>query len=295
MIDDLQGRWRGALALIVVALAAIGACGLSPDNSHVDSPLAASDGPVAPSPTPATPTPTASPTVEAAPTWIADLAGQLDCDGPMNQMGSEVAVAAEPMDPVATPEQALEVLLKPGVYAWLPARGFEPPVTDGPWALNRYVVGGRLKAIAVSTNRFQGLAQPVGWEVAGVRACDPSEFDPGDGLTDGSTLWTDADGAPARAERIFSRSGPGHCGWEGITFLEFEGKQYLRDPKGLLADQTARPFRVVAALPSDAVDTGLHTAKWRLFTVPDERVVYARRSGGTIERWGRTNDEIGCM
>ena len=280
---------RAAVAIALLGLAAFSSCRLSP---------AASDTPVETSPAPLlTPTPTAvaSATPEAAPAWVADLAGQLECDGPINtQMGAEVVVRGEPLDPVATPDEALGVLLKPGVYAWLPAGGFEPTQTEGRWALYSYIVGGRLKVIAVGTNHFPGVPEAADWEVVGVRACDPSEFDPKDGLTDGSTIWIDAGGRRVRADRIFSRPGPGHCGWEGITFLYLDDKLYLRDPRGLLADQTARPFRVLDALPADAVDTGLRTPKLHLFTVPDERVVYVRRSDGTIERWGRGSDEIGC-
>jgi hypothetical protein len=249
-------------------------------------------------PTPGpTPTPTATtaagPTVEPGPFWVADLAGQLVCDGPVMDFGGEVPAEPGPMDPAATPAEALEYLLV-ARYAWLPATGWEPPQVEGPWALHRYVVDGRLKAIAVSTNRFPGIPDDVGWEVVGQRACDPSEFDPGDGLTDDTTLWLDAEGQRAPTARIFSRRGAGHCGWEAIIFLYVEDKLYLRDLKGELADQTAGPFREVAALPADAVDTGLHTDNWHLFTVPDERFIYIRTNDGTIERWGRGSDDIGC-
>ena len=189
---------------------------------------------------------------------------------------------------------AIQGLLDTGMYAWLPAGGFEPPQIEGSWALHRYVVDGRLKVIAVSTNRFPGHTGDVGWEVVGLRACDPAEFDPGHGLTDDTTLWLDADGERVPADRIFSRPGPGHCEWQTAIFLHFDGKLYLRDPEGVLADQTVGPFRTVAALPADAVDTDLHTPDWRLFTVPDDRFVYVRTTDGTIERWSRANDEIGC-
>jgi len=247
--------------------------------------------PAAPTPTPTTTT-AAGPTVEPAPFWVADLAGQLGCDGPVMAFGSEVPADPGPMDPAATPAEALDYLL--AAFAWLPATGWEPPQTEGAWALHRYVVDGRLKAIAVSTNRFPGIPDDVGWEAVGQRACDPSEFEPDDGLTDETTLWLDADDDLVPTARIFSRHGAGHCGWEAVTFLYLGDKLYLRDLDGVLADQTELPFREVAALPADAVDTGLHTDTWHLFTVSDERVIYIRTRDGTIERWGRGSDEIGC-
>jgi hypothetical protein len=250
--------------------------------------------PSSPMPSPSAST-AAGPTVQPAPAWVADLQGQLDCDGPIADLGQEVPPDFGPFDPAPSPDRAIQGLLETGMYAWLPARGFEPPQVEGRWALHRYVVEGSLKVIAVSTNAFAEVPDEVGWEVVGLRACDPSEFDPAHGLSDDTTLWLDTDGQPVRSDRIFSRPGPGHCGWEGVTFLHLGDELYLRDPEGVLASRTARPFRQVAALPADAIDTGLHTATHRLFTVPDEQLVYVRSKGGTIERWGRALDEIGCV
>ena len=258
--------------------------------------IVADDG-VGPSPLPPSPTASTapSPTVQPAPAWVADLEGQLACDGPMTRMGQEVGPDPSPLDPAPSPDRAIEALLEQGIYAWLPAGGFEAAHVEGHWALHRYVVGGRLKAIAVSTNAFPEVPEETGWEIVGLRACDPSEFDPSDGLADQTTLWLDADGDVVPAARIFSRPGPEHCGWETATFLRLDGELYLRDPNGVLADQTVGRFRTEAALPTDAVNTGWHTADWRLFTVPDQRFVYVMTTDGTIERWSRAKQEIGCM
>lgn len=248
----------------------------------------------APSPTP-TPSAAAvaSSTVAPAPFWVADLASQLQCDGPVARLGGEVGQVSS-FDPVATPEGALEVLLTPGVYATLPARGWQPAEVEGHFARHRYLVDDRLKAIAVSTDVLAGYPPDTGWDVVGVLACDASEFDPADGSTDGQSIWLDADGQPVRSDRLFSRRGPGHCGWEGITFLHFEDRLYLRDDKSMLADQTAGSFRLVDRLPSDAVDTGLHNPEWRLFTVADESSIYMQTIDDTVERWPRGSDDIGC-
>ena len=281
-----------ALAMVVLVLAAcqpsLGVPGSAVSN-NAPSPIAT------PTPTPAA-TPSASPAVQVRPAWVADLAGQLECDGPMiANMGQEVPEDVGPFDPAPTADGAIEGLLEVGMYAWLPKRGFESSRVEGHWALHRYVVDGALKAVVVSTNHFPEVPEEVGWEVVGLRACDPSEFDPAHGLPQETTLWLDAAGDLVRADRIFSRPGPGHCGWEGVTFLELGRDQYLRDVKGVLDSHTERPFRTVARLPGDAIDTGLHTDRLHLFTVPDERVVYVRTMDGTIERWSRSSEPIGCM
>ena len=58
----------------------------------------------------------------------------------------------------------------------LPASGFTSPLVDGHWALQRYLVDGRAKVHAVSTNQFPGAPTETRWQVVGLRACDPSEL-----------------------------------------------------------------------------------------------------------------------
>lgn len=268
------------------------ACQPAAQTSAAPSPVTPADLTTA---TPA-PTPT-SPLVivpNARPPWVADLEGQLDCDGPMSSLGQEVPDEVGPFDPAPTPQRALESLLEVGMYAWLPATGFDMYI-EGRWTRYDYRVGGDLKSVAISTNDFPDIRGELGWEIVGLRACDPSEFEPADGLTDETTLWLDANGERVRADRILSRLGPEHCGWQDVTFLEFEREQYLRDVGGVLDHQTTRPFHEVEALPNDAIDTGLHTDELHLFTVPDGQVVYVRTKDGTIERWGRATEPIGCM
>lgn len=247
--------------------------------------------PIATSPEPA-PTGSAA-TVPPAPAWVADLASQLECDGPPASIGGEVdAHGAEHR--AATPEAALTALLDSGGYASFPARGFDPPLVEGSWARHVYQVDRRIRAIAVSTANPEGV-DSADWAVVGIRACDAAEFDPADGLTFPQILWQRADGTPERSDRIHASPGPGHCGWESTIFLRFEGVQFLRDPEGVLADSVATPFAADVPLPDDALDTGLHTSEWRLHTVPAGTAVYVVTSSGVVERWGRAKEEIGCM
>lgn len=47
-------------------------------------------------------------------------------------------------------------------------------------------------------------------------------------------------------------------------------------------------------LPSDAVDTGYHTPKRRLFTIPGGDAVFVQTEAGLVERWARARDDVGC-
>ncbi len=240
------------------------------------------------------PEPTLSgPTAEPAPAWSADLAGQLDCEGAIPEFGGEVGEFPA-MEPASSPDAALKALLAPGAFASLPAGGFEPAQVEGHWARHDYFVDGRRKALVVTSDRVEGIPDGSGWFVVGVRSCDASEFDPADGRTFDQTLWLSASGKTARSDIIHSSPGPGHCGWESVIFLQFDGAQYLRDPSGVLADSTIVPFDRHASLPGNADDTGYHTADWRLFTVPDGDAVYIKTKDGTFERWGRAREEVGC-
>jgi hypothetical protein len=237
----------------------------------------------------------ASPTIQPAPSWVADLTGQLECDGAIADIGGEPDDFGAGQGPTATdPDAALQGLLDQGDFASFPARGFEPAVVDGHWARHDYLVDGRRKALAVTSDQIVGLPTDIGWQVAGIRACDASEFDPADGLTFAQTLWLAANGAVARSDTIHSSPGPEHCGWESAIFLRFEGDQYIRDPLGVLADHTLEPFDLDATLPEGAVDSGYNTPGWHLFTVSPGDAVYVRTTDGTFERWGRLREEIGC-
>ena len=77
-------------------------------------------------------------------------------------------------------------------------------------------------------------------------------------------------------------------------FLRYLGLQYVRDPEGVLADRLVVPFASEVVLPTEAVDTGLHTTQWRLFTTRSGDAVYVRTADGIVERWGRARSEIGC-
>ena len=305
-IDDLPVRpprlqrpVAGIAAALVVALLGVGIVALlgrptdtvapdspSPSVAHSPSTSAAVASPsstVAPSPSPQQP-----------PVWAVDLASHLDCDGPPSTMGMDTAAVPEPFDPGATPQDALDNVLID--YVNLPTTGYTPPLVNGHWALHRYLVDGRPKIHAVSTNQFPGVPSETRWQVVGLRACDPSEFAEAEFGPEGATLWRDADGNPVHSGIIVSLPGPAHCGYERTVWLMLgpDRTQYFRDPNGDLAEESVVSFDPDVRLPEDAIDTGLHTDEWAMFTIPSGRAVYMRTRDGTVERWPRARDQVGC-
>jgi hypothetical protein len=119
---------------------------------------------------------TAGPTFQPPPVWAVDLALHLDCDGPPSSVGMDTDPDPVPFDPFKTPEEALDAYLR--ALPSLPSSGFTPPLVDGRWALQRYLVDGRPKVHAVATNQFPGAPAETRWQVVGLRACDPSEIAP---------------------------------------------------------------------------------------------------------------------
>jgi hypothetical protein len=252
------------------------------------------------SPSPATPAPTAvatpilpTATPETDPAWVADLAGQLQCTGPVSDTGQEVPDQPGPFEPAPSPDKALDVLRL--TYTSLPKGGFLPTEVVGDWARYEYRVGGRTKVVAVATDRFEGITEDVGWEVVGLRACDLSEYAAAEPPPAGATVWLDRTGARVRTDIVISMPGPEHCGWQSTVFLYMNREdQFFRDPKGVLADESMGRFKADTKLPKDATDTGYHTKRWRIFTVPAGDAVYVKTASGTVERWPRARVGVGC-
>lgn len=235
----------------------------------------------------------ASSTPEPAPAWAADLAGQLECDGPLANIGSEYPDAfGAPDSSAETAEAALAAFLGPGnPFASLPTAGFELLHAEPHWASFGHLVDGRAKAIVLLSD---ASVMGPGWAVVALRACDASEFDPSVPLTFPVTVWTDAAGNRLSTETIRSNPGPGHCSWESATWLHVDDALYFRDPMGVMAEWTATPFEADVSLPPTATDTGYRSRDIALWLDPggDAYVVLPDRN----ERWPRSLDPlIGCM
>ena len=246
-------------------------------------------------PTLAPPTPqVASPstTPEPAPAWVADLAGQLACDGPVANLGGEYPDNGGWPDRAGdTAEATLALFLGPGnPYASLPTAGFTLLHAEPHWASFAHIVVGRAKAIVLLSD---AMNMGPGWLVVGLRACDASEFDPAVPLTFPVTIWKDSSGKAVSTETIRSFPGPGHCGWDSAVWLNVGGNVYFRDPQGVMGEWTKTKFEPHAQLPPSATDSGYRSGKWSLWLDPgkDAYLVF----NGTVERWPRSLDpQIGC-
>lgn len=301
---DLQPARRGPVQgggsglTLIALLLVVAALGASIGSDRSES-LSEAIRSTSPRPTPgAPPSMVASPqavaaSVEDRPSWVDDLAAQLECESSdPTSLGTEVPRILEPLDPGRSPSEAQRIALI--TYSSLPVKGYAPLQLVGHWARHTYRVEGRIKVVMVSTDRWDAYPDVDGWEVVGIRACDLSEFRQADLAEDGPTIWYDSNGAPVVTEVALSFEGPEHCGWESTVFLRFRGEQFIRDPKHVLGRSTVVDFDASVRLPDDATDTGLHTDRWHLFGIPSGRAVFVRTRSGSVERWPRTKEEIGC-
>jgi hypothetical protein len=227
------------------------------------------------------------------PMWAVNLAGQLDCDGPVARIGGESPESFGGPDTLNnSADDALAVFLGPSnPFASIPTAGYTQLHAEPHWASFGHLVDGRPKAIVLLTDTTE---HGPGWQVAGLRACDASEFDPTVPLTFPVTIWTDELGNRISTETIRSMPGPGHCGWDSVTWLRVEETVYFRDPQGVMAEWTATSFALNAQLPPSAIDSGYRSGGGSLWLDPgrDAYVVSADR----VERWPRSSDPlIGCM
>jgi hypothetical protein len=289
-----------ALAAIAVvagcarAVSAPGAGAIGPSPSPVIGDGTPSSTPARPRATdPTEPSSTPRPTIPVAPApeWTVDLAGQLQCDGPIPRLGGEVPDGQEIEALGPTAQDALEVFLGPSnPYASLPTTGFVSRHVDPHWVDFGYAVGGRTKTIIVLSDT--SIYGP-GWTVMGLRSCDASEFGPTTPLTFPVTIWTDSNGDRVSTETIRSHPGPAHCGHEDAIWLTVDGQLFFRDPKHVMADWERSRFDADVTLPSRARDTGYRNGDLALWIDPkgDAYVVGPSRT----ERWPRSTDpQLGC-
>ena len=227
------------------------------------------------------------------PMWAVNIAGQLECDGPVARIGGEFPESFGGPDTLNnSADDALAVFLGPSnPFASIPTAGYTQLHAETHWASFAHLVDGRPKAIVLLTDTTE---HGPGWQVAGLRACDASEFDPTVPLTFPVTIWTDQSGNRVSTGTIRSMPGPGHCGWDSVTWLGVEDNLYFRDPQDVMAEWTTTSFALNAQLPPSAIDSGYRSGGGSLWIDPgrDAYVVSADR----VERWPRSSDPlIACM
>jgi hypothetical protein len=132
-----------------------------------------------------------------------------------------------------------------------------------------------------------------GWVVETFATCDPAEYAAAEDDELRQTVWTDRDGERVPTSVVTSFSGPEHCDWQSVTFLHLEDRQYLRDPDHRLASETVVSYDGDVELPEGAVDTGYRRGDDQLWLSADGRIAYLV-SGGTVEAWPSTTEQVGC-
>ncbi len=109
------------------------------------------------------------------------------------------------------------------------------------------------------------------------------------------------DGLAVPASRLELHQGSDRCDWGSVTFLSVawpagaEPSQYVRDPEGALSAELAARLRLDAALPADAVPTGLTDPEGTtLWLAPDGSTAYLADGAGGVEAWPRADPPWGC-
>lgn len=149
-------------------------------------------------------------------------------------------------------------------------------------------------AVIVADSKQVELDAEDGWVVETFAACNPAEYDPSTDDEIPMDIWLDPDNQRVPTSIITSTHGPDHCNWESVTFLTFDGRQYIRDPDGVLArDGFAVAFNDDAELPESARNTGYHREGQQLWMSADRMTAYVV-DDDRVEAWGTTDELIGC-
>lgn len=192
------------------------------------------------------------------------------------------------------PDSALVDFVEGGLFA-LPAGRYEPAGRDEDRRLYTYSVDGQAKvAVIVADGATVPLEGDGGWGVETFANCDPAEYDPAVDDQLPMDIWLDVDGNRVPTSIVSSSQGPEHCDWQSVTFLQYEDRQFIRDPERALADvQFAAPYDPDTELPSDATDTGYHHDNRHLWVSADGTVAYIVE-GNRVEAWPSSTELIGC-
>ena len=141
------------------------------------------------------------------------------------------------------------------------------------------VAGVAKQAVIVRDGPATEGAGGPGWYVESWAHCDYSELPRTFTDSIGLQIWSDAAGRPAPTTVIEGWTGPEHCDWQSMTFLNLGGATYVRDPRPELADYFARPYQAHAELPADAVDSGFERDGDRLWLSPDGQRAFVGLTG----------------
>lgn len=175
----------------------------------------------------------------------------------------------------------------------LPEDGYAPVGQDTDRLLYTYTVDASPRVAIIVARTANTSDSTDGWTVETYATCDPAEYHPSTDDHLPVDVWLDSEGSRVPTSIVTTYRGAEHCGWESVTFLVFEDRQYIGDPHGLLAEVVW--FDDMVELPVDATDTGYHHEGRHLWISGDEAVAYLVE-GDQAEAWPApdSTDPIAC-
>ena len=133
-----------------------------------------------------------------------------------------------------------------------------------------------------------------GWYVESWANCDYSEMPRSFTDSLGLQIWTDSTGRPAPTTSVQSWTGPEHCSWQSMTFLDLGKATYVRAPLPRLDEHFHHNYQDHAQLPADVIDTGFQRDERHLWLSPDKQRAFVG-TVGDVEVWPRAIEPLGCM
>ncbi|MFF7122431.1 hypothetical protein [Streptomyces sp. NPDC008240] len=213
----------------------------------------------------------------------------LECDGEIFDGGGPDGWSAS--DGGRTPEEGLKLYFDM-FQPVQPDHGYRVERKEADRVLYSFDVKGRTKVAVVVA---EDQKNRPGWGPETNASCDPAELPAKFAAAQGWEVWTDRSGRRVPVSRLSGSGGPEHCDWQSAHFLDLDGRQYARDPEGVLrrAGLLTASYREHVSMPAGARDTGYHYRDRRLWLTDDKDTAYVRTSGG-VEAWPRTRNGTAC-
>jgi len=153
---------------------------------------------------------------------------------------------------------------------------------------------------AYIVHRGRAVDGHTGWYVESWARCDWAELPPELAEGIGLQIWSDATRRRVPTSELVSGSGPEHCNWQSMTFLNVRGgslehgQTYVANPMSdYYPEYFEVPYAKDARLPSTAHDTGYALDGRRLWIAADRSRAYVG-SEQSVEVWPATTQPLGC-
>jgi hypothetical protein len=195
---------------------------------------------------------------------------------------------------------ALSNLFEADYVGDVPKDGYRVEREDDGRVLLSYDVGAQTKTAFIVSDNIKDFNGDKGWGVEAWAECDLSEFPAKVTDTLGIDVWEDASERRVPVTRIRSFQGAEHCDWQDITFLHLgpdrDGDEYVRDPRGELAELLRTTYDGSATLPTDATNTGFRRDGRELWLDANHDAAYlvSLKDAKDVERWPASDEPIAC-